>query len=352
MRRVRFGLLAAAIVVSAIAVVAVPARAQARTPARIIVSARSSTAKVYRRLKLRARLTTRRGYSLSKRTVWLESRPATGAVWSVVSTTTTSARGRASWKVHPQHDTYYRVRFAGSSSYTPATSPKKKIVGYHYAIRFWEPFDRSTVSTSTWTLRTRWGETKGLLQLCSDDSLETTAGHLIITATHATTTVDPKRPYVSGVISSHGAGQYHFKYGYVVTRAKIPRGMGLWPAVWMLGLDPKATSEIDILEARGQLPYTNLMTVHFNHEQHGKNYKGDDLTTAYHTFAIDWTANHIIWYRDGVERFRVTDKKQVSHDVMYLIANMQVGGWGGTPTAHTRFPARFYVDYIRVYKHQ
>ena len=53
-----------------------------------------------------------------------------------------------------------------------------------------------------------------------------------------------------------------------------------------------------------------------------------------------------------IERYRVTDRSKVPHVYMYPVANLQIGSWGGTPNSSTVFPARFYVDYIRVYQHE
>ncbi|MDR3686697.1 MAG: glycoside hydrolase family 16 protein [Coriobacteriia bacterium] len=350
----RLAVLAIALFVTAIAAGGFPAPALARTMTRASLRASANTARVYIKLTLTGRLTTKAGRSLSKRLIRLETRPATGGAWSLVSAKTTDSKGRAGWGVQPMEDQLYRVRYPGSSQYRATVSSYRKIIGHHYGLRFADEFTGSAVATSVWTTQARWGDTSmGLIDRTWAGALSVTRGSLIITATHPTPTVDSEYPYLSGVISSHGPGQYNFKYGYIETRTMIPRGQGLWPAVWMLGVETSATSEIDIMEARGQLPNTNLMSLHFHGDQVGKSYVGDDLTKSFHTFGVDWSPDHVIWYRDGVERFRVTDKSEVSHDTMYLIANLQLGNgvWATPPNASTPFPAKFYIDYIRVYQH-
>ena len=42
--------------------------------------------------------------------------------------------------------------------------------------------------------------------------------------------------------------RFDFKYGYVEARISLPRGMGIWPAFWMLAANDQA-DEIDIIEA-------------------------------------------------------------------------------------------------------
>ena len=77
---------------------------------------------------------------------------------------------------------------------------------------------------------------------------------------------------------------------------------------------------------------------------------GPDFSQSFHTYAIDWQPNALVWYVDGVERYRWTGAKP--NQAMYPILNLAIGGnWPGAPDASTVFPADFVVDYIRVYKH-
>ena len=64
--------------------------------------------------------------------------------------------------------------------------------------------------------------------------------------------------YYSGRISTKD--KFEFKYGTVEVRAQLPRGNGLWPAIWMLGHDIDsntwpACGEIDIMEYVGKQPW-------------------------------------------------------------------------------------------------
>jgi beta-glucanase (GH16 family) len=266
---------------------------------------------------------------------------------------------------------YYRLRYAGSPQYRPAGSAERKIAGHHYSLDFHEEFSGSTVDTSTWKPTMKWGDVAAhFLQRYRADALETTSGTLIITATHPQPSVDTTYPYISGAITSIGPEGYTFRYGYIETRARIPYGQGLWSAVWLSSADASLWDEIDILETRGQYPKTNVMSLHYGRQkQTGHHYPDDankakyaasnaaDLSKGLHTFAVDWTPSRVIWYRDGVERFRVVDRAKIAHVQMYLIANLQMADgsaankWGGRPNAKTSFPASLTIDYIRVYKH-
>ena len=347
------GLGAIAFAVLLLAMAVAPAPAHARTSTSLSVSASSSYSRVYRSVTIRGRLTTKAGRALSGRTLRLESRPVNGTTWTLVTKATTGSTGRVARNVRPRSDTVYRYRFTGNTRYHASVSATRKIIGHHYALKFWEPFDGTSLNSSTWTPEMQWGtHTTGLLQVYTRSALDVDSGRLIITADERTPTSDDKSAYTSGVVSAHGPGQYSFKYGYIETRARVPRGTGLWSAVWMLPKDPAAGAEIDVMEIRGQYPARNDMTLHFSSEQVKSAYYGPDFSAGYHTFAVKWDPSAVVWYCDGVERWRVTNDSQIPDVPMYPIANIQMGGWGGTPTQYTRFPARLYVDYIKVYQHE
>jgi len=65
-----------------------------------------------------------------------------------------------------------------------------------------------------------------------------------------------------------GRALFAQRYGRFVFRARLPEGQGLWPALWMLPLRDRygtwaASGEIDVMEARGQVPTTVLGTLHY-----------------------------------------------------------------------------------------
>lgn len=153
------------------------------------------------------------------------------------------------------------------------------------------------------------------------------------------------------------AARYPFLYGYVEVRARMPRGKGLWPAIWMLPVDHTSKPEIDIMEILGDDPKTLHMNFHYA-DANGKTYRSDggwvsdtDLTGDWHTFAVDWQPEAITWYVDGVKRREYTDAAHIPNRPMYLLMNLAVGGdWPGTPDANTKFPSAFEIDYARIWR--
>ncbi|GAA2634647.1 glycoside hydrolase family 16 protein [Dactylosporangium fulvum] len=163
------------------------------------------------------------------------------------------------------------------------------------------------------------------------------------------------------------AGKFTQKYGRFEARLKIPRGQGLWPAFWMLGDDigtnPWPNSgEIDIMENVGKEPSTLHGTLH------GPGYSGGNPLTSsttlsggraladdFHTFAVDWAPDSIVWYLDGVQYARKTPadtrgNRWVFDHPFFMILNVAVGGnWPGSPDGSTTFPQQMVIDYVRVF---
>lgn len=156
-----------------------------------------------------------------------------------------------------------------------------------------------------------------------------------------------------------------FKYGRVDIRAVLPKGKGIWPALWMLGSNIgtagwPACGEIDIMEIIGSAPGKLHGTVHWDNNGQYASYGGDTtLSTGifadeFHVFSITWDSQFIRWYLDDRE-FHVIDISPAALNEFqkdfFFIFNVAVGGnWPGSPDASTIFPQRMIVDYIRVFQ--
>lgn len=229
------------------------------------------------------------------------------------------------------------------SGCVPSYRPEGELV-------FEEEFDGQRLDTTAWRTEMAWGRyTTGELQHYDPGALRVNDGQLDIVASRK---VSRDREFASGAITS--LGTFEFTYGYVEMRARMPEGQGLWPALWLAAVDASSRSEIDVVEFLGHEPDTMHMALHFDDEtgEHHEplvTYRGEDFTQGWHTYAIDWTPDAVVWYVDGVERSRQT--RGVPDEPMYLIANMAVGGvWPGEPDETTEFPATYAIDHIRVYE--
>ncbi len=188
-------------------------------------------------------------------------------------------------------------------------------------------------------------------------------GNLTITANKKTI---EKNKYSSARLTT--AGKHSFKYGRYECRAKLPKGLGTWPAFWMLG-DNISTAgwplcgEIDIMEHVGYQPDSIVATIHskaYNHTigtQRGKIIFVADPYDTFHIYSVEWSAQEIIFFMDGVEYNRITNEHKTEKEwpfdqPFYILLNLAIGGdWGGKFGVEDRlFPAKYVIDYVRVYQ--
>lgn len=188
-------------------------------------------------------------------------------------------------------------------------------------------------------------------------------GLLIIEAHHHP---DSSTAYTSARLVTRGKAQW--KYGKVEIRARLPRGRGTWPAIWMLPQEWKyggwpASGEIDIMEHVGfdeGIIHGTLHSEAYNHikkTQREGTMRVSGVTTDFHVYAADWSAERITFTVDGVPYYTVersyadTWKEWPFDQPFYLILNIAVGGfWGGMQGIDdTIWPQRMEVDYVRVY---
>lgn len=157
---------------------------------------------------------------------------------------------------------------------------------------------------------------------------------------------------------------FSMRFGRIEIRAKMPRGQGLLPAIWMLGdnidqIDWPGCGEIDIVEVLGHAPLKAYSTLHFTNDEnkHGEKQNSHILESgafskSYHIFTLDWTPDSLSFSVDGEQLGEVMiegDMKEFLRS-SYLILNVAVGGnWPGEPDDTTVFPQTMYTDYIRVY---
>jgi len=173
--------------------------------------------------------------------------------------------------------------------------------------------------------------------------------------------------YTSARLVTKGNGEW--RYGKVEVKAKIPRGRGTWPAIWMLPVNNAygkwpQSGEIDIMEHVGFDPGNIHGTVHteaFNHKdgtQRGKKIAVPNAQDNFHLYSIEWTTEKIDFLVDDNVYFSFKNnhgyKAWPFDQAFYLILNIAVGGtWGGQKGVDDRiFPQHLLVDYVRVYQKQ
>lgn len=209
---------------------------------------------------------------------------------------------------------------------------------------FSDEFSGSSINLKRWQTQLMWGRTNPPeLQYYTPSALFLRGGALHIVAQKKWTN---GMPYSSGAITTFKS--FHFTYGVVKARIRIPAGKGLWPALWLLDA-AGGTNEIDITEMLGHQPNISYMTLHYPWSTAGGYFVGPNFSSGYHTFMVDWGPGGIIWYVDGIQHLRLIN--HIPSKPMYLILNLAVGGdWPGSPNTQTKFPAYYHIDYIRIYQ--
>ena len=158
-------------------------------------------------------------------------------------------------------------------------------------------------------------------------------------------------------------------HGRLEIRAKLPKGKGTWPAIWMLPINRTtygtwpACGEIDIMEHVGYEPDTIYGTVHtqaYNHminTQRGGQIFVPNSEDDFHIYTIEWSPKRINWLVDNVQYHtfaneNATYKEWPFDQPFHLILNIAVGGnWGGKMGVdETIWPQKMLVDYVRVWQ--
>ena len=177
------------------------------------------------------------------------------------------------------------------------------------------------------------------------------------------------KPYTSARLNSRDA----WTHGRIEVRAKLPRGRGSWPAIWMLPLRGTYAKggwpdngEIDIMEHVGFDPNVVHASVHtraYNHvdrTQRSAQVTVPGAQDAFHVYAIEWTPEEIRAFVDDRQYFAFRNERLTNPEADWrhwpfdrefrLLLNIAVGGnWGGQKGVdETIWPQRMEIDYVRV----
>jgi beta-glucanase (GH16 family) len=176
----------------------------------------------------------------------------------------------------------------------------------------------------------------------------------------------PVSEYTSSSISTRGL--HSFKYGRFEMRARIDIRYGMWPAFWTLGEAGRwpANGEIDIMEYYRGNVLANVAWA----DSAGKavwddtrtpvaSLGGAEWASRFHVWRMDWDDNEIRLYVDD-RLLNTTDVRVAANggrgarnplqQPHYLLLNLAIGGMNGGDPSATTFPARYEIDYVRVYQ--
>lgn len=167
--------------------------------------------------------------------------------------------------------------------------------------------------------------------------------------------------------------KFSFTYGKVEVRAKLPKGVGTWPAIWMLNTNINEAGayweqqgfgkvvwpecgEIDILEHWGNKQDFVQSAVH-NASSYGhlvKNLGGmtiKGVSDDFHTYILEWTKEKMVFTVDGETHYQYAPKQKNSDTWpfdtdYYILFNIAI-----EPDIDPNFSeSAMLVDYIRVFQ--
>jgi beta-glucanase (GH16 family) len=145
---------------------------------------------------------------------------------------------------------------------------------------------------------------------------------------------------------------------YSEVSCRIPKGDGFWPAFWFwVGAD-STYQEMDVLENYGKSLITYDASHHYWNDTLKKREtfwrtvapkdsvnKDIDLSIDLHVFAVEWKEDKVRYFMDNIVVFEFT--QFIPTKPLNLILGM---GLKKKPKRRVKLPAKFEVDYVRVYK--
>ena len=239
----------------------------------------------------------------------------------------------------------------------------------NYTLVWDDDFDNSEIDLNKWNFEIGtgdwgWGNNEAQYYTNDPENAYIEDGNLIIQAVHENY---GGMNYTSARLTTKNKGDW--RYGKFEIRAKLPTGIGTWPAIWMLPTDwvyggwPES-GEIDIMEHVGYNPNWIHGTIHtdaYNHmdgTQLGGQIHINDASSNFHIYSIEWSDESIKWYVDDIQFYDFYNDQQDDFTTwpfnqdFHLILNLAIGGtWGGQQGIDdSAFPAQFKIDYVKVYE--
>lgn len=242
-----------------------------------------------------------------------------------------------------------------------------------YSLVWSDEFEGDNINTDNWSFQLGngcdidlcgWGNNELQYYTDREKNARVEDGNLIITALNENIGI---AQYTSARLNSKN--KVDIRFGRVDVRARLPKGKGLWPAIWMLPTENKfgiwpGSGEMDIMELVGDKPREIFGTVHYGKDFENWTFKssvyelegGEDFSEDFHTFSLLWKENCIRFmvdgeiYGKGITPSQTLPQGYPFNEDFHFLLNVAVGGnLPGNPDGSTVFPQKMTVDYVRVY---
>lgn len=211
------------------------------------------------------------------------------------------------------------------------------------AVLFSDDFNGTTIDVSKWDVKNR-NQFLPAAVTVHDGLLDITA------------TVDANGVWTSGEIQGQPVTSYSGSR-YSEARARVPMGVGTWPApLWERDAPWGALGiESDVCEQLGKEPTGYHVTVHNGaSESYGKFVSvGVNLWADFHRYGCAMYPDHADYYLDGVKVATITAAEsglsawKFTTTPSVPLVDLDMGGWGGPVSVSS--PVDLLVDYVRVW---
>lgn len=273
----------------------------------------------------------------------------------------------------------FLVFLIGFSNAQESFDPQKS----GYVLIWQDEFDQNgRVDSSKWSFENGFVRNQEL-QWYQEQNAKVESGHLVLSGKRESV-LNPRfesghedwrrnrkqADYTSSSINTRG--KFDFQYGVVEVRAKIDTALGMWPAIWTLGIKNPwpANGEIDIMEYyrvkdqatilanaawadegqfrakwdEAKIPFTDFLKM------------DPEWPAKFHLWRMEWTEQTIKLFLDDQLLNEINLTETLNPDGFnpfrhphYLLLNLAIGGNGGDPSSSI-FPSEYLVDYVRVYQ--
>ena len=230
-----------------------------------------------------------------------------------------------------------------------------------------DEFNGAALDTGKWALELNEGDPGVAVYTNRPQNLLVSNGCLVLQAQKESY---GGKQYTSTQISSRNKGSW--KYCRIDVRARLPYGQGMWPAIWMMPMQPAAyggwprSGEIDLMENLGnntRLMYTTLHYGDSNQSSQGKYTVAatQSLSDSFHVYTMIWDSGSFSFTLDSIHNYYSINKWSPDNvaypkpfdQPFFLIFDLAIGGsWAGPPDSTAVFPGKMLVDWVRVYQRQ
>jgi beta-glucanase (GH16 family) len=176
------------------------------------------------------------------------------------------------------------------------------------------------------------------------------------------------RKYVTSMVTTYS--KFTQKYGYFESKMKLPTGLGMWPAFWLMpDRGPKVADqwvrrdtknggmEFDILEYLARFgPYHYNIAMHWDGYQELHKSIGSERIyftpdkDGFVTAGLLWGPGEVTFYANG-QAVGHWKNDRISNVPEYIMYTQPVGGWGTNGIVdESKLPQYLQIKYVRVWQ--